>query len=110
MFVKLLNFLIRLLSIIENYICTHDHQFGFKKQHATDMCIYTVKSVIKDYKDLSVDYVKVVTQLYKPLKIHELLEYRYDIIGLKQGWGQVQLTKYSSTPNTYQVQVKYSFF
>ena len=33
----------------------------------------------------------------------------------QQGWGQVQLTKYSSTPSTpniYQVQVlvKYSFF
>ena len=32
-----------------------------------------------------------------------------------QGWGQVQLTKYSSTPSTQniyqvQVQVKYSFF
>ena len=38
-----------ILSIIENYICTHDHQFGFRKQHATDMCIYTVKSVIKYY-------------------------------------------------------------
>ena len=38
-----------ILSIIENYICTHDHQFDFKKQHATDMCIYTVKSVIKYY-------------------------------------------------------------
>ena len=38
-----------ILSIIENYICTHDHQFGFKKQHATDMCIYTVKSVILLY-------------------------------------------------------------
>ena len=38
-----------ILSIIENYICTHDHQFGFKKQHATDMCIYTVKGVIKYY-------------------------------------------------------------
>ena len=35
--------------------------------------------------------------------------------GYDQGWGQVQLTKYSSTPSTpniYQVQVlvKYSFF
>ena len=35
--------------------------------------------------------------------------------GVKQGWGQVQLTKYSSTPSTsniYQLQVlvKYSFF
>ena len=38
-----------ILSIIENYICTHDHQFGFKKQHSTDMCIYTVKSVIMYY-------------------------------------------------------------
>ena len=32
-----------------NCICTHDHQFGFTKQHATDKCIYTVKSVIKYY-------------------------------------------------------------
>ena len=38
-----------ILSIIENYICTHDHQFGFKKQHVTDMCLYTVKSAIKYY-------------------------------------------------------------
>ena len=38
-----------ILFILENYICTHDHQFGFKKHHATDMCIYTVKSVIKYY-------------------------------------------------------------
>ena len=32
--------------------------------------------------------------------------------GVYQGWGQVQLTKYSSTPNIDQVQVlvKYSFF
>ena len=31
---------------------------------------------------------------------------------MDQGWGQVQLTKYSSTTNIYQVQVlvKYSFF
>ena len=43
------NFELCILSIIEDYICTHDHQFGFKKQHATDMCIYTVKSVIKYY-------------------------------------------------------------
>ena len=38
-----------------------------------------------------------------------------NIIFCYQGWGQVQLTKYSSTPSTpniYQVQVlvKYSFF
>ena len=28
--------------------------------------------------DFSVDYVKVVTQLYKPLKMHGLLVYSYD--------------------------------
>ena len=36
----------------------------------------------------------------------------YKCMGVQQGWGQVQLTKYSSTstPNIYQVQVlvKYS--
>ena len=29
-----------ILSINKNYICTHDHQFGFKKQHATDICAF----------------------------------------------------------------------
>ena len=33
--------------------------------------------------DLSVDHAKVVTQLYKPLKIHGLLEYSYGILDLK---------------------------
>ena len=28
---------------------TVDHQFGFKSQHDTDVCIFTVKSVIKYY-------------------------------------------------------------
>ena len=37
----------------------------------------------KQHLDLSIDYVKVVTQLYKPLKMHELLKYRYGILGLK---------------------------
>ena len=35
--------------MLEEYLQTHDHQFGFKKQHSTDMCIFTVKSVIKYY-------------------------------------------------------------
>ena len=33
--------------MLEKYLHTHDQQFGFKSQHATDMCIFTVKSVIK---------------------------------------------------------------
>ena len=35
--------------MLEMYLDTDDHQFGFKSQHATDMCIFTVKSVIKYY-------------------------------------------------------------
>ena len=33
------------------YKCTitHDHQFGFKTKHSADMCIFTVKSIIKYY-------------------------------------------------------------
>ena len=42
-----------LLDIIEVYLDTHDHQFGFKKQHSTDMCIFTLKSVIKYYTQQS---------------------------------------------------------
>ena len=42
-------FEICLLKMLEMYLDTDDHQFGFKSQHATDMCIFTVKSVIKYY-------------------------------------------------------------
>ena len=42
-------FEICLLEMLEEYLQTHDHQFGYKKQHSTDMCIFTVKSVTKYY-------------------------------------------------------------
>ena len=35
--------------MLEQCLQTYDHQFGFKSQHATDMCIFTVKSVSKYY-------------------------------------------------------------
>ena len=35
--------------MLEEYLQTHDHQFGFKIQHSTDMCIFTVKSLVKYY-------------------------------------------------------------
>ena len=38
-----------LLKMLEHYLESHDHQFRFKSQHATDMCIFSVKSVIKYY-------------------------------------------------------------
>ena len=35
--------------ILEHYLVTHDRQFGFKRKHSTDLCIFTVKSVTKYY-------------------------------------------------------------
>ena len=35
--------------MLEKYLHTHDQKYGFKSQHATDMCIFTVKSVNKYY-------------------------------------------------------------
>ena len=45
------NFLnyICLMNLIELHLITRDNQFGFKKKHSTDLCIFTVKSVIKYY-------------------------------------------------------------
>ena len=42
-----------LLEIIEVYLDTHGHQVGFKNQHSTDMCIFTLISVIKYYTQQS---------------------------------------------------------
>ena len=42
-------FEICILELLEMYLITHDHQFGFKSKHSTDMCIFTVKSIIKYY-------------------------------------------------------------
>ena len=38
-----------LLEMLEEYLQTHNHQFGLKKKNSTDMCIFTVKSVVKYY-------------------------------------------------------------
>ena len=35
--------------ILEDYLLTHDQEFGFKSKHSTDVCIFTVKSVSKYY-------------------------------------------------------------
>ena len=34
---------------VETQLITSDNQFGFKREHGTDLCIFTVKSVIKYY-------------------------------------------------------------
>ena len=42
-----------LLDSIDHHLVTSDNQFGFKRDHSTDLCIYTLKSVIQAYKDLN---------------------------------------------------------
>ena len=32
------------------YLDTTDHQFGFKKKHSTELCVYAVKEVINFYR------------------------------------------------------------
>ena len=44
-------FEICILEILETYLITQDHQFGFKAKHSTDMCIFTVKTLVKYYTD-----------------------------------------------------------
>ena len=34
---------------VETQLITSDNQFGFKREHGTDLCMFTVKSVIKYY-------------------------------------------------------------
>ena len=40
-----------LLEILEMYLITHDHQFGFKSKHSADMCIFSTKSIMKYYME-----------------------------------------------------------
>ena len=42
-----------ILNRIERYIETSEHQFGFKKKHGTDICIYALKDVINYYRKLN---------------------------------------------------------
>ena len=41
-----------ILNRIETYIETSEHQFGFKKEHGTDVCIFALKDVINYYRKL----------------------------------------------------------
>jgi hypothetical protein len=40
-----------LLNHLESFIETSDNQYGFKRKHGTDMCIYSLKNVIQYYKE-----------------------------------------------------------
>ena len=83
------------------------------------------KTLMKNYRTISIYiYLYFRTFIKYNIMVIYRINYEQKIINeqitvpkhtWKQGWGQVQLTKYSSTPSTpniYQVQVlvKYSFF
>lgn len=40
-------------TVIGNNLLTCDNQFGFKREHSTDLCIFTVKNVIEFYRNNS---------------------------------------------------------
>ena len=42
-----------ILNKIRNVICTQDNQFGFKKNHGTDLAIYTLKNTIDYYRNFN---------------------------------------------------------
>ena len=42
-----------LSKLLDTFLVTSDNEFGFNRKHATDLCIYTVKSVIKYYNYFS---------------------------------------------------------
>ena len=41
-----------ILQKCEQHLTCHDNQFGFKKKHSTDLCIYTLKEAINYYTRL----------------------------------------------------------
>ena len=38
-----------LMKLMASYLVTRDNQFGFKKKNSTDLCLFSVKSLIKYY-------------------------------------------------------------
>lgn len=42
-----------LYTRLEMFVLTNDSQFGFKKKHGTDMCIYALKEIVGKYLSLN---------------------------------------------------------
>ena len=42
-----------LLARLEVFLLTKDNQFGFKKKHGTDMCIFALKEIVGKYRSLN---------------------------------------------------------
>jgi hypothetical protein len=42
-----------LFNGLETYLLTNDNQYGFKRKHGTDMCIYALKEIVQKYRSLN---------------------------------------------------------
>ena len=95
-----------ILSKCENYIQSCDNQFGFKKKHSTDLCIFVLKDVLNYFNRMGspvftvfidlkkaydrVNHSKLFRKLIKrgvPLYIVKFLAYWYSHQQLQVRWG-----------------------
>ena len=56
------------------YLVTHDQQFGFKSKHDTDMCIFTIKSIIKYYTEQDIHVYTCFLDASKAFEQNKSLE------------------------------------
>ncbi len=70
-----------ILSINECFLNTSDNQFGFKKKHGTDMCIYAFLQTIEYYRQNSrasficyMDATKAIDRVNQLLLFKQLLD------------------------------------
>ena len=95
-----------ILSRLINYLDTSDCQWGFKKEHSTEMCVYALKEVINYYRKLQspvfvcfldlnsafdrVSYRRPIRNLIDrrvPLYLVQTLKHWYESQLLYVGWG-----------------------
>src|SRR4029434_9412440 len=46
-----------LLMKLEMYVLTADNQFGFKRKHGTDLCIYALKEIVSRYTSVFLCFI-----------------------------------------------------
>ena len=69
------------LERYDNLFTTTDNQFGFKKGHSTDMCVYAFKEIVNIYKHHSspifvrfLDASKAFDKIYHWLLFNKLIK------------------------------------
>ena len=105
-----------LLLRLQRFLYNNDYQFGFKKYHSTDLCIYSLKETINYYRSLnspvftcfidiksafdSISYYKLFCKLVKrgvPLMIILFLRKWYETQRLSVGWGSGKSSYFGMT-------------